>query len=43
MKTSLRKELFDLGATVVGVADLRGYLSGEISLLIRAVTICGDR
>lgn len=43
MKTSLRKELFDLGATVVGVADLRGYLSGEISHLNRAVSIGVDR
>ncbi len=43
MKTSLRKELFDLGATVVGVADLRGYLSGEISHLHAAVSIGVDR
>jgi len=43
MKTSLRKELFDLGATVVGVADLRGYLSREISHLNRAVSIGVDR
>ena len=43
MKTSLRKELFDLGATVVGIADLRGYLSGEISHLSRAVSIGVDR
>ena len=43
MKTSLRRELFDLGATVVGIADLRGYLSGEISHLGRAVSIGVDR
>jgi ferredoxin len=43
MKTSLRKELLDLGATVVGIADLRGYLSGEISHLDRAVSIGVDR
>jgi len=43
MKTSLRKELFDLGAAVVGVADLRGYLGGEISHLGRAVSIGVDR
>lgn len=43
MKTSLRRELFDLGASVVGIADLRGYLSGEISHLGRAVSIGVDR
>ena len=43
MKTSLRKELFDLGATVVGVANLRGCLSGEIAHLDRAVSIGVDR
>lgn len=43
MKTSLRRELFDLGATVVGIADLRGYLSGEISHLHVAVSIGVDR
>lgn len=43
MKTSLRRELCDLGATVVGIADLRGYLSGEISHLSRAVSIGVDR
>ena len=43
MNTSLRKELFDLGATVVGVADLRGYLGGEISHLSRAISIGVDR
>jgi epoxyqueuosine reductase len=43
MKTSLRRELFDLGATVVGIADLRGYLSGEIGHLHRAVSIGVDR
>jgi epoxyqueuosine reductase len=43
MKTSLRKELFDMGATMVGVADLRGYLSDEIAHLCRAVIIAVDR
>ncbi len=43
MKTSLRRELLDLGATVVGIADLRGYLSGEIAHLGRAVSIGVDR
>jgi ferredoxin len=43
MKTSLRRELLDHGATVVGVADLRGYLSGEIAHLDRAVSIGVDR
>jgi len=43
MKTSLQKELLDAGATVVGIADLRGYLSGEISHLGRAVSIGVDR
>ena len=43
MKTSLRYELLDHGATVVGIADLRGYLSGEIAHLGRAVSIGVDR
>ena len=43
MKTSLRKELLDQGATVVGIAGLRGYLSGEIAHLDRAVSIGVDR
>jgi epoxyqueuosine reductase len=43
MKTSLRRELLDHGATVVGIADLRGYLSGEISHLGMAVSIGVDR
>jgi epoxyqueuosine reductase len=43
MKTSLKRELLDQGATVVGVADLRGYLSGEIAHLDRAVSIGVDR
>ena len=43
MKTSLRKELLDHGATVVGIADLRGFLSGEIGHLGRAVSIGVDR
>lgn len=43
MKTSLRRELLDHGATVVGVADLQGFLSGEIAHLDRAVSIGVDR
>ena len=43
MKTSLKKELRDHGAMVVGIADLRGYLSGEIAHLCRAVSIGVDR
>src|SRR5512141_1188986 len=43
MKTSLRREVLDHGATVVGVAGLRGYLSGEIAHLDRAVSIGVDR
>jgi epoxyqueuosine reductase QueG len=43
MKTSLRRELLDHGATVVGFAGLRGYLSGEIAHLDRAVSIGVDR
>ena len=43
MKTSLRRELLDHGAAVVGIADLRGYLSGEIAHLGRAVSIGVDR
>ena len=43
MKTSLRRELRDHGATVVGFAGLHGYLSGEIAHLDRAVSIGVDR
>ena len=43
MKTSLRRELLDHGATVVGIAGLHGYLSGEIAHLDRAVSIGVDR
>jgi epoxyqueuosine reductase len=43
MKASLRRELLDHGATVVGFAGLRGYLSGEIAHLDRAVSIGVDR
>ena len=43
MKTSLRRELLDHGATVVGIADLQGFLSGEIAHLGRAVSIGVDR
>ncbi len=43
MKTSLRRELLDHGATVVGIAGLHGYLSGEIAHLGRAVSIGVDR
>jgi epoxyqueuosine reductase len=43
MKTSLRKELLDHGATVVGFAGLRGHLSRDIAHLDRAVSIGVDR
>ncbi len=43
MKTSLRRELLDNGATVVGVAGLHGYLSGEIAHLDRAIAIAVAR
>ena len=43
MKTSLRRELLDHGAAVVGVAGLHGFLSGEISHLQTAVSIGVDR
>ena len=43
MKASLKRELLDHGATVVGIAGLRGYLSGEIAHLDRAVSIAVDR
>ncbi len=43
MKTSLKRELLDHGATVVGIAGLRGYLSGEIAHLECAVSIGVDR
>lgn len=43
MKTSLRRELLDHGATVVGLASLQGFLSGEIAHLDRAVSIGVDR
>ncbi len=43
MKTSLRRELLDHGAAIVGVAGLQGYLSGDIAHLDRAVSIGVDR
>jgi epoxyqueuosine reductase len=43
MKDELRHELVVQGATVVGFSDLRGYLSGEIRHLDRAVSIGIDR
>lgn len=43
MDGGLKKELLGHGATVVGVADLKGYLSGEIAHLGRAVSIGVDR
>ncbi len=43
MKTSLKRELLDHGATIVGIAGLRGYLSGEIAHLDRAISIGVDR
>ncbi len=43
MMRELRNELLAHGAAVVGVADLSGYLSGEISHLDTAVSIGVDR
>ncbi len=43
MTDVLRKELLAYGATVVGFANLRGYLSGEIAHLGSAVSIGVDR
>ncbi len=43
MKGELRKELLAHGAAVVGIADLRGFLSGEIAHLEKAVSIGVDR
>jgi len=43
MKTSLKRELLEHGATIVGIAGLRGYLSDEIAHLDRAVSIAVDR
>ncbi len=43
MNGELRKELLGHGATVAGFADLKGYLSGEIAHLDRALSIGVDR
>lgn len=43
MKTSLRRELLDHGATVIGIASLQGLLGNELSHLDRAVSIGVDR
>jgi epoxyqueuosine reductase len=43
MNLSLKKELLDHGAAVVGFAGLRGFLSGEIAHLETAVSIGVDR
>jgi hypothetical protein len=43
MKTELRNELHGLGAHVVGIAGLQGYMSGEIAHLDVAVSIGVDR
>ncbi len=43
MKTVLRHELLGLGARVVGVAGLRGHMSGELAHLDVAVSIGLDR
>ncbi len=43
MNFSLKKELLDHGAAVVGFAGLRGFLSGEIAHLETAVSIGVDR
>lgn len=43
MKTELQHELLRLGARVVGVAGLRGHMSGELAHLDKAVSIGVDR
>lgn len=43
MKASLKRELQDHGAAIVGIAGLGGHLSGEIAHLHRAVSIGVDR
>jgi epoxyqueuosine reductase len=43
MKTELRTELLGHGAAVVGIAGLRGLLSGEIAHLDTALSIGVDR
>jgi epoxyqueuosine reductase QueG len=43
MNVELRNELLSLGATVVGFANLRGYMTGEIAHLNTAVSIGVDR
>lgn len=43
MKLELQKELLAHGATVVGIAGLKGYLNGEITHLDRAVSLGVDR
>jgi epoxyqueuosine reductase len=43
MKTSLRQELLAQGAAIVGVAGLKGHMSGEISHLEIALSIGVDR
>jgi epoxyqueuosine reductase QueG len=43
MNEELRSDLLAHGATVVGFAALRGYLSGDISHLVNAVSIGVDR
>ena len=43
MKVDLRHQLLGLGANVVGVASLRGHMSGELAHLEIAVSIGVDR
>lgn len=43
MKDDLRNELQQHGAALVGIAGLRGHLSGEIGHLDRAISIAVDR
>jgi len=43
MKTSLKRELLDHGATVVGIAGLRGYLSARSPIWTVPVSIGVDR
>lgn len=43
MKPALKNDLLAHGAIDVGIADLRGFLSGDIAHLDRAVSIAMDR
>ncbi len=43
MKAELRHELLGLGAKIVGIASLRGYMKGDLAHLETAVSIGVDR